>query len=50
MKNDAKHHRKDVYSRITAQIVARPRKGRPPVGQTVERRTRRRPDHPPAAP
>ena len=41
--------RADVYSRVTDQHHRRPRTGRPPVDETVERRTRRRPHHPPAA-
>ena len=42
MKNDASStNRQDVYSRITSQIVASLEQGVRPLGETVERRTRR---------
>ena len=40
--------RQDIYTRITAKIVASLETGRPPLDQTVERRERRRADHAPA--
>ena len=39
--------RQDIYTRITAKIVASLEAGRPPLDQTVERRKRRRADHAP---
>ena len=49
MQKTERTERQDVYTRITAQIVADLEKGRAPLGETMERRTRRRPDYPPAA-
>jgi antirestriction protein ArdC len=49
MQKTERTERQDVYTRITAQIVADLEKGVHPWGETMERRTRRRPDYPSAA-